>query len=178
MIRWASWCVGCVLSTTAWAAPDDAPPPATAPPAPEVVAPLSVDGPALAAHLTEPTGHVRVVNFWATWCQSCVTELPTLKAFARAHPDVELVLVNVDVRSAQPTRVARALTTYKIDGLRHWWLASDDPETTLKAHVPRWASEIPYTLVIDGDGVLRDRFVDAVTTATLDRAIAAALLKP
>ncbi len=178
MLRWASLWVACVTSGVAWAAPAAAPPPATAPPAPVVVAPALVDGPALAAHLVEPSGHVRVVNFWATWCQPCVTELPTLKAFAKAHPDVELVLVNVDAQSSHASRVTRALTTYKLDGLHHWWLATDDPERLLKAHVPRWASEIPFTLVIDGDGVLRDQFVDAITSAMLDRAVTAALLKP
>jgi thiol-disulfide isomerase/thioredoxin len=178
MRRWGLFAMGCVLHGAAWADPTVAPPPATELPAPAATTPALVDGPALAARLVEPTGHVRVVNFWATWCQPCVTELPTLTAFAKAHPDVELVLVNVDAQSSHATRVTRALTTYKLEGLHHWWVTTNDPERLLKAHVPRWASEIPFTLVIDADGVLRDHFIDAITSATLDRAVTAARLKP
>lgn len=174
MLRLAFVGLVAVVGSVARAAPDA---PVT-PAAVAAIAPVHLSGELLRTRLREPSSRVRVVNFWATWCQPCVTELPTLKAFAASHPDVDMILVNVDVQSAQSTRVTRALTTYKVELMRHWWLDSDDPNATLRAHVPNWASEIPFTLVIGRDGALHASFVDAVTTAQLDAAVAKASAAP
>lgn len=37
-----------------------------------------------------------VVNFWATWCGPCRKEIPELAAFAKAHPEVQVIGVSVD----------------------------------------------------------------------------------
>jgi peroxiredoxin len=43
-------------------------------------------------------GKVLVLNFWATWCQPCVQEIPSLNAFQRrfAKSGVVVVAVSVD----------------------------------------------------------------------------------
>lgn len=53
-----------------------------------------------AAPLTWPSARVRLVHFWATWCEPCKRELPGLLAFARGladrSPGFELIAVAID----------------------------------------------------------------------------------
>jgi|GEM_PF-1393870 len=42
--------------------------------------------------LTDDTGKVVVVSFWATWCKPCLQELGFLKKLAQKHPDRLTVL--------------------------------------------------------------------------------------
>ena len=50
-------------------------------------------------------GRVVLVNFWATWCEPCIAEMPVIKELAQRHPDVDVVLVNVDHHTVQAPRV-------------------------------------------------------------------------
>jgi thiol-disulfide isomerase/thioredoxin len=47
-------------------------------------------------HWTLPTlaGRVVLLNFWATWCEPCRLEMPSLDALARQHADLVLLAVN------------------------------------------------------------------------------------
>ena len=46
-----------------------------------------------------------VVNFWATWCQPCTVEMPTLEALWRAYRDRGLVVLGVCVDRNAPRPV-------------------------------------------------------------------------
>jgi thiol-disulfide isomerase/thioredoxin len=75
--------------------------PKTAFPAPHVVYPM-LDGGTFA--LSEHRGRVVFLDFWASWCEPCKASLPLVEAFARAHPEVDVIAVNV----AEPRAVAAA----------------------------------------------------------------------
>ena len=46
-------------------------------------------------------GKVLVLNFWATWCAPCITEIPSLNQFQRkfAQEGVVVVAVSIDKKS-------------------------------------------------------------------------------
>jgi peroxiredoxin len=48
---------------------------------------------------------VVVLNFWATWCQPCTLEMPTLEALWRAYRERGLVVVGVSVDRGAPRAV-------------------------------------------------------------------------
>jgi thiol-disulfide isomerase/thioredoxin len=48
-------------------------------------------------------GRVLLLNFWATWCEPCRTELPALLLAATAHARRGLVLLGVNHREAPAT---------------------------------------------------------------------------
>lgn len=68
--------------------------------------PLDVAAPGLDGRevsVAEARGKVRVVDFWATWCDPCRDQLPVLELLARAHgaEGLEVYGVSVDEDRAQ-----------------------------------------------------------------------------
>jgi thiol-disulfide isomerase/thioredoxin len=58
-------------------------------------------------------GKVIVINFWASWCQSCVRELPSLLSLKRAVKDdplIDVLCVNLE----NPHTAQRCLSKYHI----------------------------------------------------------------
>lgn len=45
--------------------------------------------------LAEFAGKPIVLNFWASWCPPCREELPALMELARAHPEIQIVGINL-----------------------------------------------------------------------------------
>jgi thiol-disulfide isomerase/thioredoxin len=77
-----------------------------------------------------------VVDLWATWCGACAVELPSLLAFQKAHPEVEVLAVDV---ADKPEAVRHFLTSKKLTGL-HVALTKAFPENM--------AQNYPTTFVI------------------------------
>jgi peroxiredoxin len=42
-------------------------------------------------------GKLLVLNFWATWCQTCIVELPSLNQFAKDYANQGVVVLGVSV---------------------------------------------------------------------------------
>lgn len=47
--------------------------------------------------LAEYKGRWVVVNYWATWCVPCIQEIPEIADFRRAHPQVVVLGIAMDV---------------------------------------------------------------------------------
>jgi cytochrome c biogenesis protein CcmG/thiol:disulfide interchange protein DsbE len=61
---------------------------------------MTVDG----AHwnLASLRGKTVVLNFWATWCEPCLAEMPQLNAFARKHTqDGQLVVLGINYQEGE-----------------------------------------------------------------------------
>ena len=108
--------------------------------------------PATIAHFQ---GKVVVLNFWATWCAPCITELPTLAALQTRYDanDVAVVAMSVD---AKPFAVVkRFLRNKDIAAPR---LAHDKSGDFYQ---PLSASGLPLTYVIDRKGHVAYRYEGA-----------------
>ena len=54
--------------------------------------------------LAKQRGHVVFLEFYASWCAPCKISLPLVESFARSHPEVQVVPVDV----GEPREVAAA----------------------------------------------------------------------
>lgn len=126
-------------------------------PAPEVEVDL-FDGTRwrLSDHLATD-GRTVVLNLWASWCLPCREEIPELDAFAAASPNV--VVVGVAVNDTEGP--ARAL----FDELRPAYPMGMDVTGSLRDRYPSFG--LPFTVIIDSDGVVRHEINGALTADRL-----------
>lgn len=93
-------------------------------------------------HLSDLRGKKVILNFWATWCGPCRLEMPALRSFARAHPDV--VLLGIAVDSGSRARLAKEKEAMD---LPYPILVGD--AATSEAYA---VSSLPTTFVVDETG--------------------------
>ncbi len=160
---------------------DPKPPARPAPvPVPTVVArkavgpPKLVDATRLRQELSRSAERPRVYNFWATWCPPCLAEMPLLRQFAIAHPEIDLVMVNVDAKALHEARVQHVIRENALMDVAHLFIDADDPNPILREAVPSWPEQIPLTLVVDRNGREVERFVESLDNAALLEAVARA----
>lgn len=103
---------------------------------------------------SDGTASVTVVNLWATWCAPCREELPALLEMRRdlAPQGVRLVLVSVDDVAA-PESVASVLAGLGVDFPTY--LQDRRDRAFASTLHPRWAGDIPATLLYDREGTRR-----------------------
>ena len=114
-------------------------------PAPPLALPLLGGG---TVDLADYRGKPVWVNFMATWCPSCVDELPSMAGFGARYEDTGLVILAVDVREDEAA-VAAFLEDLGIE--LPVGLDSDG-----KASADWGAIALPVHYWIDADGVVRD----------------------
>ncbi|MCA9569053.1 MAG: TlpA family protein disulfide reductase [Myxococcales bacterium] len=138
------------------------------PPAPAGVRSLAIQP--LVDELSAPRQRPRVYNFWATWCGPCLAELPALRQFGRAHPEVDVVFVNVDMPSLLDTRVKPTVARMDLEGFEHIALDSEDPAYALN-RVQGWPNSVPVTLVVSSTGERVKQFNTRVDERILTHAL-------
>jgi len=97
-------------------------------------------------------GHPVIVHFWGLTCSNCMAELKDWGAFARAHPEARIVLVNWDQRGGDEKRMVKALGDAGLGGVTSFVLGSGFEEKLRFAVDPGWMGELPYTRLTKSDG--------------------------
>lgn len=105
--------------------------------------------------ITDYTGSVILLNFWATWCQPCVTELPELDALHVAYGDRGLVVVTISDEKLEELQLYTDLLPKEtVSG----YLELEDLPESFQSDIRHGR---PITYVIDGTGMIRERVLGA-----------------
>ncbi len=131
-------------------------------PAPRITL-SSLSGPPfkLAAH----RGHVVFLDFFASWCEPCKLSLPLVERFARSHPQVDVIPIDVGEAPAVAAEFAKA---YHLHGV------ALDPQRIAYS----WFSVegFPPLVVIDARGNIRATWAGLNPAVQINMAHAAASL--
>jgi len=100
-------------------------------------------------HLASYRGQIVLLNFWASWCEPCILELPSLKEFHREHPEYPILAVSID---ESQEAYKQFLVRRNVNFTTVW-----DPRQT--ASTKYGTTGWPETFVIDRQGKIRRRFI-------------------
>ncbi|GJL80201.1 MAG: hypothetical protein NPINA01_31900 [Nitrospinaceae bacterium] len=99
-------------------------------------------------NLEDFRGKAILLNFWATWCEACKEELPSMQRLyeALSSQGVEVVAISIDRRNFD--RVKKYAKEYNLTFPVLW-----DPEQKVRKHY--YIMGLPTTYLIDPNGRLK-----------------------
>ncbi|MDN5849490.1 MAG: TlpA family protein disulfide reductase [Nitrococcus sp.] len=103
--------------------------------------------------ISEWDGKVVVLNFWASWCEPCRREIPLLIDLQRQYGErgLQVVGVAIDSRAAIRDFAKRVGINYPV-------LYGIEPAMNVAASYGDEQGTLPYTVVLDRDGRMRQIF--------------------
>jgi len=123
----------------------------------------------------QPDGKVRLIDFWATWCEPCVEEFPDLITMYRMyrHRPFELILVSTNYPDERPG-VMRVLEQHHASN-RNVLFGTTDKYGLMAAFDPGWKGAVPYTVLLDANGQVAYNTEGTIDPIELKRKIIAAI---
>ena len=108
-------------------------------------------------------GKFLVINFWATWCDPCIREMPELEKFYQENRDDAMVW-GVTFESTGKQRVIEFVNhlgvTFPILGF------GQDPKTGYAT-----VTVLPTTFIVDREGLFLHKFNGPITAADIEQVI-------
>jgi peroxiredoxin len=136
-------------------------------PAPELTL---TDAQDISHSLMDYRGQVVLVNLWATWCQPCKEEMPTLQSFYNKYRDQGFVVVAIN--DGDPTAdVVQFIKDYQLTfpvWLDPTYIATEQAFKTLN---------LPSSFVIDRDGTIRMQWVGGISRKMLDEHVSPLIME-
>ena len=120
------------------------------------------DGSGNAVTLAEQRGKPVVINFWATWCPPCKSELPHFDKLYQEYGDrVEFMMVDLTDGGGETAENTKAFL--EENGYTFPVYYDDEGSATAAYRI----SSIPLTVLLDADGNAADSHLGAMDEATL-----------
>jgi peroxiredoxin len=122
-------------------------------------------------------GKVVVLDFWATWCPPCRSEIPGYVKLQEKYKDKGLVIIGVSVDQGGADVVKKFAADFHMN---YPVVLADDGLVEAFGHVHSVSEAspagdgidaIPTTFIIDRDGKIRDKKVGAMETAEYEKVI-------
>ncbi|KWE81487.1 TlpA family protein disulfide reductase [Burkholderia territorii] len=107
-----------------------------------------------------------VVNFWASWCGPCVEEMPELVALSHEYKQKGIRFIGIGVDSDQ--NVKNFLQKVKVD---YPVFVSGYAGADLARNFGNTAGALPFTVVIDETGKVRETKLGQIQPAELKKTL-------
>jgi peroxiredoxin len=110
--------------------------------------------------LADNKGRTVLVNFWTTWCRVCMTEMPHVQKlhedYMEQGGDVAILSINVTSQEQGEEQVRQYVEKRSLD----FPIVLDRRGRAADAYR---VAAYPATFIVDGDGIIRERFLGAIS---------------
>jgi len=117
-----------------------------------------------------------VVNFWSTYCQPCIEEMPYLQSISKKYATnrVKLVFVSLDAKSFYPKKLQAFLKKKKIT-TSVIWLNETNADIFCPAVDEKWSGAIPATIIVHNKKGYKQFYEQQFTPQQFEEALKKAL---
>jgi len=107
--------------------------------------------------LRPSAGKLLLVNFWATWCEPCMTEFPEIQKMAHMYKKRALEIVTVSINNPDEKKFVQSFLQEQHAITRNLLFAGTDSAEAVKAFGTNWSGAVPYTVLFDANGEISYR---------------------
>ena len=112
-----------------------------------------LDAAGLARRLAQEKGRVVLVNFWATWCEPCREEFPSLSRLQKAYGGRGLTVLGVSTDfESQRAGVEKFLAEQRPSFPNYRKASGGDDQSFIDAVDRSWGGELPFSVLYGRDG--------------------------
>lgn len=102
-------------------------------------------------------GKAIILNFWATWCQPCIKEIPALLEVARKYKDQGLIVVAVSVdKDPQAVKLFFKRYAHLAAAQNEFIILNDNTQNTATQY---GVARFPETFLINRNLTIQNKFV-------------------
>ncbi len=137
----------------------------------QIADPLVIDGAGYQQVLAKERGKVVLVDFWATWCESCRDEYPMINELAKEYGPQGLVVIGVSLDDdGEITLVRRFLNRIK-PVFANYRKRPGKEEEFINSVDRKWSGAIPADFFYDREGRQAKSFIGEHKRAEFESAI-------
>src|ERR1700747_1102874 len=122
-----------------------------------------------------PSKHMTLISFWATWCGSCIDEFADFQETFQMYRVRAFDLITISANMPDAKGGGMRIPEKKHAISRNLLFASNDTAAMQAAFDPAWDSAVPYTVILTPDGKILYKNLGTVNILELRRTILANL---
>jgi peroxiredoxin len=122
---------------------------------PVALEPIDVAG--VKALLANPSGKLRLINVWATWCGPCTAEFPELVKTDRMYRERDFEFISISADKMEKRAKALEFLKKHQASNKNYIFSGETVYPLIEAIDPGWQGGLPYTVIVEpgGEMVLR-----------------------
>lgn len=113
----------------------------------------------------------RLINFWALWCGSCITEFSSLVETDKMYRNREFDFVTISLDAEKSNQKALQFLKKKMASNKNYIFSDQNKYELIEATDSQWQGALPYTILIDPSGKIVYRQSGIIDILALRKAI-------